>query len=161
MDQWWPQLDRAPIEEIVLRCSESRVRVTRVKSGAPFTRVHALTRPDLESLGLVFPPAMTHLTCEPGEPIEASSEVLARFEEQLARYTKLEVRELPFTIEPLYVSLRIQGGSYTDESIPKLWELARAHLGVNFDEGQIGYSGKPASRRGSSRRASEARPRPA
>jgi uncharacterized protein (TIGR02996 family) len=143
MDEWWPQFDRAPIEEIVMRSYESRVRVSRVKPGAPFTRVHALTRPRLERLGLAFPPGMTHLTCEPGEPIEASSEVLARFEEQLARYKKLEVRELPFTLEPLYLSLRIQDGSYSDENIPKLWEVAREHLGVSFDEGQIGYSGKP------------------
>jgi hypothetical protein len=143
MDATWSELDRAPIEEIIMRCHESTVRVTRAKPKAPFSLVHALTRMRLERLGLVFPPGMTHLTCEPGGSVEASREVVERFEEQLGRYSKLAVRELPFTVASPHVSLRVSGASYSDEHLVKVWELARERLGVTFDEAQIGYSGKP------------------
>lgn len=138
-DAWWPKLDAAPIETIELRVYETLVRVTR--AGAGFTRAHIVEPSSLERLVLGFPPAMTHLTREPGPKLEAPKSAIEHFEQQLARYTKLEVREVPFALEAPHVHVGIEGGSYSDDTIPKLWELCRDHLGVTFDHVQIGYSG--------------------
>lgn len=138
-DAWWPKLDAAPIEVVELRVYETLVRVTR--AGAGFTRAHIIEPARLERLVLGFPPAMTHLTREPGPMLDAPKTAIEHFEKQLARYTKLEVREVPFALEAPHVHVSIEGGAYADEAIPKLWELYRDHLGVTFDHVQIGYSG--------------------
>ncbi|MBM4780263.1 MAG: TIGR02996 domain-containing protein [Archangiaceae bacterium] len=138
-DAWWPKLDAAPIESVELRVYETLVRVTR--AGAGFTRAHIIEPARLERLVLGFPPAMTHLTREPGPMLDAPKSAIEHFEKQLARYTKLEVREVPFALEAPHVHVSIEGGAYEDEAIPKLWELYRDHLGVTFDRVQIGYSG--------------------
>ena len=138
-DAWWPKLDAAPIETIELRVYETLVRVTR--AGAGLTRAHIVEPSRLERLVLGFPPAMTHLTREPGPMLEAPKSAIEHFEKQLARYTKLEVREVPFALEAPHVHVNIEDGSYGDDTIPKLWELWRDHLGVTFDHVQIGYSG--------------------
>lgn len=138
-DAWWPKLDAAPIETIELRVYETLVRVTR--AGAGFTRAHIVEPSSLERLVLGFPPAMTHLTREPGPMLEAPKSAIEHFEQQLARYTKLEVREVPFALEAPHVHVGIEGGSFGDDTIPTLWELCRDHLGVTFDQVQIGYSG--------------------
>jgi uncharacterized protein (TIGR02996 family) len=138
-DAWWPRLDAAPIENIELRIYEALVRVTR--AGAGFTRAHILEPTGLERLALGFPPAMTHLTREPGPMLEAPKTAIEHFEKQLARYTKLEVREVPFALETPHMHVSIEGAAVSDEAIPTLWELCRDHLGVTFDHVQIGYSG--------------------
>lgn len=138
-DAWWPKLDAAPIESVELRVYETLVRVTR--AGAGFTRAHIVEPARLERLVLGFPPAMTHLTREPGPMLGAPKSAIEHFEKQLARYTKLETREVPFALEAPHVHVSIEGGAYEDEAIPKLWELYRDHLGVTFDRVQIGYSG--------------------
>jgi uncharacterized protein (TIGR02996 family) len=138
-DAWWPKLDAAPIEVVDLRVYETHVRVTR--AGAGFTHAHIVEPTRLERLVLGFPPAMTHLTREPGPLLEAPKTAIAHLEQQLARYTKLEVRELPFALEAPHAHVSIEGASYSDDAIPKLWELCRDHLGVTFDHAQIGFSG--------------------
>lgn len=138
-DAWWPKLDAAPIESVELRVYETHVRVTR--AGAGFTRAHIVEPARLERLVLAFPPAMTHLTREPGPRLDAPKSAIEHFEKQLARYTKLEVREVPFFLEAPHAHVSIEGGAYEDEAIPKLWELCGDHLGVTFDRVQIGYSG--------------------
>ena len=138
-DAWWTKLDAAPIETVELRIYETLVRVTR--AGAGFTRAHILEPTGLERMVLGFPPAMTHLTRDPGPMLDAPKTAIEQFEKQLARYTKLEVREVPFALEAPHVHVSIEGAAYTDEAIPKLWELCRDHLGVTFDHVQIGYSG--------------------
>lgn len=90
---------------------------------------------------LGFPPAMTHLTREPGPLLEVEKTELEQFENQLARYTKLEVREVPFTLKAPHVGVSIEGAVYSDEAVLKVWELSRDHLGVTFNQVQVGYSG--------------------
>ncbi|MDP1922380.1 MAG: TIGR02996 domain-containing protein [Myxococcales bacterium] len=139
-DDWWPQLDRSPVEAVELRYSETTVKVTRARSAEGFTRAHVIKPTSLQRLVLGFPPAMTHLTCEPGPLLEAEKTELEHFEKQLARYTKLEVREVPFTLEAPHVGVSIEGAAYSDEAIVKVWELSRDHLGVTFDRVQVGSS---------------------
>lgn len=73
--------------------------------------------------------------------LEAPESAIEHFEKQLARYTKLEVREVPFALETPHEHVSIEGAGVSDEAIPTLWELCRDLLGVTFDHVQIGYSG--------------------
>ncbi|MFT3706303.1 MAG: TIGR02996 domain-containing protein [Archangium sp.] len=144
-DAMWKRLADANVEVVELRYYQGRVRVTRAASGKPFTRAHVLEFERMEKFLGVLPPGLTHLTCEPMPNIEAEPSALEHIEKTLKRYTKLEVRELPFVEAAPYAEVSLSDGAkFPDEAIPRLWDLLKEHFGVTFTNIQIGYSGSPA-----------------
>lgn len=145
-DAWWPQLDRAPIERVLMSHYETELQVTRVKAGAPFTRVEYMSATRIESLALSLPPQMTHLTFDPRRvtPIAAPARALGHLDRALARYAKLELRDLPVKKDLPHLSFELTSIESLDEAnVEKVWNLLTTKFGVTFTDFQVGYSGAP------------------
>ncbi|MBL8909199.1 MAG: TIGR02996 domain-containing protein [Archangium sp.] len=147
-DAWWKQLDSAPIERVQMHCYETQLAVTRAKAGAGFTRVEYLSAVRIERMVRCLPPEVTHLTYDPKKvtALAAPASALDHLDRALARYAKLEVRELPVAKALPHLSFELSSfdGLHVGH-VEVVWNLLVTKFGLTFTDLQVGYSGTPRS----------------